>query len=701
MFQEKLKKLALSMNVGLFRTARNGFVLLIPVFILGSIAVLMNNIPIDSYQEMMTSQFGDNWKNFGIIVYNYTFGFISLYVAASLSYTISYEYFRNRTIAFIVSIVAIINLLIDIEIANSTFVLNELGTIHLFSALISSYLTYYLFRIFYWFFKKFSRRSFIFHDPLIEDSLLCVLPTIFTVLTFLFGMYYIQVTYRIAFSTSLQDSLRTLYHSTGGSFVAIIYHTLLNQLSWSIGIHGSNLLHSYAVPIMEQTLELQKSSGVSFSLLFTKPFIDTFIHMGGSGATISLVIAMFMTNKKTRTNRLARIALIPSLFNINEILIFGIPIVLNPVLIIPFILVPLVTSLVSIFFIGLGIVPVPINDIAWTTPILFSGYLTTGSFGGTLLQIFNLIIGVVIYTPFVKIYVDFEKDQNIKLLSEMTERFTTDEFNDLSSIIEHSTSLEMFMKQLGRSIKFSLEDNSIYMNYQPLVDSSGKVEGLEALVRWNHPDYGFIAPPVLINTAEYTNQINELGKQIIDMSFRGFRSIKDELKQDIYVSVNLSPTQIQSKDIIETLETYRKRYLLNPTEIVLEVTESMQIVNEKVFIDIITILKDLGYRLAIDDFGMGYTSLVILKKTKASIIKLDGSLTKDVHIDQVNQKIIHSISNLSDELELTIVAEFIEHQEQIDMLDQFNCSTYQGYLFSKALSVEDIIEKYKSKQKED
>ncbi|MFQ8600501.1 MAG: PTS transporter subunit EIIC [Oscillospiraceae bacterium] len=145
------------------------------------------------------------------------------------------------------------------------------------------------------------------------------------------------------------------------------------------------------------------AAGQAPTEIFTKTFFDTFVLMGGCGSALCLLIAILVTSKRRNVKKLAKISLAPMLFNINELLLFGLPVIFNPMLLIPFILTPILLTLTSCFAVATGLVGCTVQSVHWTTPVLLSGYAATGSVAGSVLQLINLAVGILTYLPFVRI----------------------------------------------------------------------------------------------------------------------------------------------------------------------------------------------------------------------------------------------------------------------------------------------------------
>lgn len=181
----------------------------------------------------------------------------------------------------------------------------------------------------------------------------------------------------------------------------------LNSLFWFIGIHGGNVVNSVMQPVWLANLDANKEAyqaGLELPHIFTSSFMDNFVYIGGGGATLGLVLVLGYLARKKKTSQqtkvLAPITVVPGLFNINEPTMFGLPIVLNVLLVVPFVLAPIVNVIVAYFAMASGLVPFTRTVATWTMPIIISGFLTTSSLMGAVLQIVIVILDILLYLPF-------------------------------------------------------------------------------------------------------------------------------------------------------------------------------------------------------------------------------------------------------------------------------------------------------------
>lgn len=389
---------------------RDGFVSLMPLIIIGSLAVLLNNFPkiwrIDIV-GWMNALFGDgNWQAVGGNIWNGSFAVLGLLISFSIAYNLAKSYNVDGLSAGIISAASYI-ILVPVT---GDWGLNFawLGSQGLFVAIIVSIAVTELFRLLVN--SKFTikmpegvpdgvAKSF---KALIPASLIMVLVGLFQALMGIFAEISIfEVVFKV-----IQEPLQGL----GNTLPAAIIVSFLNHLLWFFGLHGSNIIGGVIdpiyLPLIEQNVNLFSSGTSAYDVpnIVTKPFLDAFVFMGGSGTTIALLIAIFFVlrnEQKHPYKEVAKLSAPAGLFNINEPVIFGLPIVLNPIMLIPFILVPVTLTIVSFIALSSGIVPKTVAIVPWTTPPILSGYLVTGgNWRGIILQIVNLVIAIAIYTPF-------------------------------------------------------------------------------------------------------------------------------------------------------------------------------------------------------------------------------------------------------------------------------------------------------------
>lgn len=244
------------------------------------------------------------------------------------------------------------------------------------------------------------------------------------------------------------------------------------------------------------------------------------------------------------------------------------------------------------------------------------------------------------------------------------------------------------------------KNNEFTLYYQPKVSfATGRILGAEALIRWQHPTLGLVSPMRFIPLAETYGYIKEVGEWVIDkacqqLSYWAMRGINIE-----NVSINISPIQFNDRKLKDYINEKIKLYNINPSYLELELTESMVMRNFELSLEIINALKATNILLSLDDFGIGYSSLSCISKLPFDILKIDRSFIMDIDKNLQNKKIINMIVNLAKTLGLKVIAEGIETEIQYNMLKEMSCDEFQGYYFSKPLTVEEFQEKWLNNKK--
>ena len=321
----------------------------------------------------------------------------------------------------------------------------------------------------------------------------------------------------------------------------------------------------------------------------------------------------------------------------------------------------------------------------WTTPILIGGYHATGSVAGLLLQLVNVIIGVAIYFPFVRILDKRSEESARNKFKEFTEFFREHEQElAVTRLMDRTDIYGDFAKELCAEIRHETESR-LTLAYQPQYTHDGKCTGVEALMRWQHPIHGALYPPLVVKLAEEGGFLPALEEAAIKHALADRPAVLEKFGEDVKLSVNVTGITIVTRRFTDFCTQLKKTYPIDKMNLCLEVTEQAALKFNEETGNTLRTLKDIGFKLAIDDFSMGQTSLHYMKDSMFDIIKLDGSLVRDL-FDHINtREILLSVSNLASSLGMEIIAEYVETEEQRDVLHELGCNCYQGYLYSPAV----------------
>ncbi|RKZ91274.1 MAG: hypothetical protein DRQ43_10280, partial [Gammaproteobacteria bacterium] len=251
--------------------------------------------------------------------------------------------------------------------------------------------------------------------------------------------------------------------------------------------------------------------------------------------------------------------------------------------------------------------------------------------------------------------------------------------------------------QLEKELREAIKQQQWVLLYQPKLDIiKGEIIGAEALIRWQHPQRGLLSPFEFIDFAETRNLIIPIGDWVIQQACR---QVKDFLSQgltDCRVAVNLSSKQLLNDDVVQNVFAALEEFKVPPRLLELEVTETALIDNINVAAETLKRLNSRGIKIAIDDFGTGYSSLNYLKNLPINSLKIDRSFVKDICDDSDDKQMVKTLIAMAHSLDLLVVAEGVEEIEQLDLLNEYGCDEMQGYLLSKPVEADKLVELIKN-----
>ncbi|WP_394126070.1 EAL domain-containing protein [Vibrio hepatarius] len=467
-----------------------------------------------------------------------------------------------------------------------------------------------------------------------------------------------------------------------------LWYELIRNLLWSIGINGHIIFSPYKAELYELTsssFALYKEWGTDLPIL-TSNFYDIYAGIGGAGNTLSLVLCMLLFTRNKGYRNLAIATLVLSIFNINEPILFGLPVIFNPVLIIPFLLTPLVAICIAYVATLLGMVP-PISEfVSWMTPAFISGYLATGEhLGGALLQFVIVIVGIVIYLPF------FKQMDKVIGSHAIFSKGSSDEFFNYESIgggrnvalLPHMSSSLVAQRQISKL----QQSGEFVLFYQPQVDvESNKVSSLEVLIRHKAED-GTITPPSFLSSFSKLGLTSELDLWVIQKALDEVSPLAKDA--EFKVSINVSTETFLIPSFATTVISLIEQSALEFHQVELEITEDLLIQDEQATWGVFQQLKERGIGIALDDFGAGYSSIGYLGKYDYDKVKIDRSLV--VNLKHRNGREMFRLT--SEIVRLTgaqIVVEGVEEQEELEFIAEQGIKLIQGYYFFKPMPFNEV-----------
>ncbi|MDP1992289.1 MAG: EAL domain-containing protein, partial [Syntrophales bacterium] len=237
----------------------------------------------------------------------------------------------------------------------------------------------------------------------------------------------------------------------------------------------------------------------------------------------------------------------------------------------------------------------------------------------------------------------------------------------------------------------ALDRDELVLYYQPKVDAATRmVMGMEALIRWKHPNKGLIPPMQFIPLAETSGLIIPIGEFVIRTACTQIKAWQEAGYKQMNIALNVSSRQFDQQNLIEIINEALQNTMISPQCLELEITESTLMRNPEKSIPTLTELKAMGIQIAIDDFGTGYSSLSYLKRLPLDFLKIDQSFVKSLASDPNDQTIVRATIAMAHSLNLKTIAEGVETEEQLSFLQEHGCDEIQGYLFSRPLPAEEI-----------
>lgn len=475
------------------------------------------------------------------------------------------------------------------------------------------------------------------------------------------------------------DALQTPYGS--GLFVS-----LMNSLLWFFGIHGVYAMQPL-FDALDQAVALNGAAlaaGEPVLYLLNNGLLGSFAFIGGSGATLCLLLAILLFSK-SQSMRLLAVASLPlSLFNVSEVLLFGLPIILNPRLFIPFLLVPAFNAMVALMVVQLGWVSPAVASVPFTAPVLLNAYLSThGDVAAVVLQIVLLGAGTLVYAPYVRAIHRQSSDGGTVYLKSLDMTFRGLEEKgrllEFDPVLATHQTLARQAAELNRIQQIS--DYEFYLEFQPQISTrTGLCTGCEALMRARDSQGTVHSPWEFLQWLAHARLMPDVDVWVASQAVRQYQKWQ-KVGFELPMTINISSTTLKDAAygdrLVEILRQARGQVSVEITEdaLVSDIPATRQTIQK---------LQAMGAKVYLDDFGTGFSALSYLHQFPVDFIKIDRSFVVAQH-DPKGAQVLTGMLRFCEALDLGVVVEGVETAEQLAFLSNGPELFIQGWYFSKAL----------------
>lgn len=475
------------------------------------------------------------------------------------------------------------------------------------------------------------------------------------------------------------DALQAPYGS--GLFV-----TLMNSLLWFFGIHGVYAMQ----PLFDALDQAVALNGVALAAgepvlyLLNNGLLGSFAFIGGSGATLCLLLAILLFSK-SQSMRLLAVASLPlSLFNVSEVLLFGLPIILNPRLFIPFLLVPAFNAMVALMVVQLGWVSPAVASVPFTAPVLLNAYLSThGDVAAVVLQVVLLTAGTLVYAPYVRAIHRQSSDGGTVYLKSLDMTFRGLEEKgrllEFDPVLATHQTLARQAAELNRIQQIS--DYEFYLEFQPQVSTrTGLCTGCEALMRARDSQGTVHSPWEFLQWLAHARLMPDVDVWVASQAVRQYQKwlkVGFELPMTINISSATLKDAAYGDRLVEILAQARGQVSVEITEdaLVSDIPATRQTIQK---------LQGMGAKVYLDDFGTGFSALSYLHQFPVDFIKIDRSFVV-AQRDPKGAQVLTGMLRFCEALDFGVVVEGVETAEQLAFLSHGPELFIQGWYFSKAL----------------
>lgn len=619
---------------------KKAFIITLPIIILGSIASLINNMPIDIVQKGLSTPAGQVIRAVNGAIWLGSTAIMAILIAWTLGYYLGNTYKLNGTLSALTSVSAY--LAICVRTSDGGISLSQLGSSGLFGAILIAIMATELYHVF-------SNLKINISEDTAEEvrqMFAALFPVMLSVFCIAFTNGIILTTSGKGVDEWIYTALSLLFSAAdGGGLSGTLLLVFGIHIFWFFGIHGGNVMDSIMVSAFGENLI---HNTIQYSLnhdafdkqldIISKGFLDTFVFMGGAGTSLCIIIAVLIIARSRYMHSIAKMGGVFALFNMNEIVLFGFPIILNPILLIPFLLTPLTITLVSWSAMSLGLVARVVTEVHWAMPPLISGYLATGGhLSGSVLQVINIAAGILIYLPFIRlmdrraVQKEALKDDNTALLKNtlntVIEKINNSTGEVNGEITDFSIVLESVVRDLN-VLSAQMQQQMQLMHtcdeYTRIIDTS--VGNTDNSIK------------IVLQNMEKTNGLSMEGAQSMHQTMQKMEEtfLSAQKNNELASQLNLRCEQIEG--MLKSIEDISLQTTTLSHNASIEVTANIKDLSEataKVVSDIEGLLQ-----------GMKADTSDMIERSEVSLRQVETGLQKVIDANQLFGEIVQNIHNI-------------------------------------------------------
>ena len=654
---------------------RNGYITLLPLILFQGLAISVSAIIGLVFEPGKVEGIRDVLKD----VHSFVWMLMPLLSVTAISYHAANLYGGSRGYAVALSVFVFARMVLPLEDPQAHRIADANFSANLYSLLLGTMVP--------WALNRLQRLSILhlFSSPRlntnISRSMNYLLPTlVIVVLASLVSDFIAHLDLAEPINRWVTSDSRWIDH-----LPSLAAYVLAINVLWTFGIHGSIAMGPWVNAMAAAFEQNQQAAALGQPLphLLTSPNFHSFVHLGGSGAALGLAIAILLVSR-SRQKRVIASAAFPLLcFNVNEFLIYGLPVIFNRHVVLPFVLAPLASMLLTYAATAMGLVPVALEMPGWATPPLLGAWIATGgSWAAVALALLNLCVSTAIYIPFIRRWERAQHALGSSML-EYKDRFRLD-----SSAVEATLDLDLTDTLAAphgggdevAEVLALIREGEFQTYYQPIVDvATGRPVAVEALLRLQHPTRG-VLPPTFLPVLKRAALVTEVDRWVLDSLLVQWADWNTDRHPYPRIHINVYPGSLLIPEFVERLVGAARMLPL-----VVEVVEDELPEQLETLLPAVELLRSHDVILALDDFGVGHSSLSRLTNLGISELKIDKSLLDGASERQRGEKLFAGVVMLSRGMGLQVCAEGVERQEQLQLLRACAVDYAQGYLFGPAV----------------